>query len=194
MSFTNSYKMKLSVIIGVLHMSFGIILKGVNSLRKRNYIDLFAIVIPQLTFMSCTFVYMDALIIIKWLTNHKDTSNAPSIINTLIGMFVSNTHKAEFFSSQAVLQQFLMILAVLLVPFLLLAKPLIMWVTGNGFEEISVINSEERLQNPNFEEEIAKEMRMESEVQELDSLVPPNGTNPLTQTPRTTMSTTTNNS
>jgi V-type H+-transporting ATPase subunit a len=122
--------MKLSVIIGVLHMTLGIILKGVNSFRKKSYLDLFTLVIPQLLFMGSTFIYMDALIIIKWATKYKDTSTAPSIINTLIGMFISNTHKSEFFFGQAALQQFLMVLAILLIPFLLFAKPFVIWISG----------------------------------------------------------------
>ncbi len=38
-TFINSFKMKLSVIIGVIHMTFGICLKGINSIYFRNYVD-----------------------------------------------------------------------------------------------------------------------------------------------------------
>lgn len=146
MAFTNSFKMKISVIIGVLHMSLGIILKGVNSVRKRNYLDLFTLVVPQFLFMGATFIYMDILIVIKWLTAYKHTSNAPSIINTLIEMFISNTHKSEFFKGQGFIQQFLMALAIVLIPFLLFAKPLIIWISGNGFQKIPPsANSDDRL-------------------------------------------------
>ena len=138
--------MKLSVIIGVLHMCLGIVLKGVNSIRKKNYLDLFTIVIPQLLFMCSTFVYMDILIIIKWLTPYKHSSNAPSIINTLIGMFISNRHVSEYFSGQAVIQQFLMVLAIVLIPFLLFAKPFVLWLTGNKTDRIPLhVNSNDRL-------------------------------------------------
>ncbi len=33
--FTNSLKMKLSVILGILHMLFGLLLKGLNTLHFR---------------------------------------------------------------------------------------------------------------------------------------------------------------
>ena len=46
LTFQNSYKMKLAVIIGVIHMSFGIMLKGVNSVYFRNWIDFFFEFIP----------------------------------------------------------------------------------------------------------------------------------------------------
>jgi V-type H+-transporting ATPase subunit a len=39
LTFVNSYKMKLSVIVAVIHMSFGIILKGINSVYFRNALD-----------------------------------------------------------------------------------------------------------------------------------------------------------
>ena len=65
--FMNSLKMKLAVIIGVIHMSFGIILKAVNSLHFKKKLDFYFEFIPQLLFMVLMFGYMDFLIIFKWL-------------------------------------------------------------------------------------------------------------------------------
>lgn len=45
-SFINSYKMKLSVIVGVIHMNFGIVMKAVNSLHFGLYLDFFFEFIP----------------------------------------------------------------------------------------------------------------------------------------------------
>ena len=59
--------MKLAVIIGVIHMSFGIILKAVNSLHFKKKLDFYFEFIPQLLFMVLMFGYMDFLIIFKWL-------------------------------------------------------------------------------------------------------------------------------
>lgn len=49
--FFNSLKMKLSVVLGITQMSFGLILKTSNAIHFRNNIDLFCECIPQLVFM-----------------------------------------------------------------------------------------------------------------------------------------------
>lgn len=84
----NSVKMKLSVILGVSHMTLGIILKGVNSRYFYNSVDFFFEFIPQLILLTVTFGYMNLLIIIKWCTNYPDTSIAPSIISIMIDMML----------------------------------------------------------------------------------------------------------
>ncbi len=66
MQFTNSFKMKLAVILGVTHMMLGLAIKLVNYIRAKKYLEIFTIGIPQLVFMTCTFVYMDFLIVYKW--------------------------------------------------------------------------------------------------------------------------------
>lgn len=72
--FLNSYKMKLAVIIGVIHMMGGIVLKGVNALYFKNYLDFFFEFIPQIIFMSLTFGYMDFMVFYKWASNYFDQS------------------------------------------------------------------------------------------------------------------------
>lgn len=46
LTFVNSYKMKLAVILGVLHMLLGIVLKGINALFFNNMIDFYYEFIP----------------------------------------------------------------------------------------------------------------------------------------------------
>jgi len=89
MAFTNSLKMKTAVIIGVVHMMFGLLLRFYNCIKKKKYLDLFTLAIPQIIFMTCTFIYMDYLIIYKWMSNYKDPKTAPSIISTMIAVFVN---------------------------------------------------------------------------------------------------------
>merc|ERR1711865_523595 len=68
--FTNSLKMKMSVILGVSQMLVGIILKWFNKIHFEDYGTLCAVCIPELLFMSCTFGYMCILIFIKWSTDY----------------------------------------------------------------------------------------------------------------------------
>lgn len=89
MAFTNSLKMKAAVIIGVIHMMFGLLLRLFNCLRRKKYLDVLVLAIPQILFMTCTFVYMDYLIVYKWMSVYEDSRKAPSIISTMIAVFVN---------------------------------------------------------------------------------------------------------
>ena len=84
LNYLNSLKMKISVIIAVVHMTLGIFVKATNALFYKKYLDLFLEFIPQLIFMIVLFGYMDFLIIFKWLQFWPDIDLAPSIITTMI--------------------------------------------------------------------------------------------------------------
>ena len=87
LQFVNSFKMKISVIVGVAHMLIGIILKGMNAIHYTNSIDFLYEFVPQLIFMVVFFGYMNSMIIIKWLTDWSFVGqNGPSIITLLIGI------------------------------------------------------------------------------------------------------------
>lgn len=62
----NSLKMKMAIVIGVIHMIFGIFLKGLNCIHYRKYSNFLFEFLPELLFMLATFGYMSFLIIIKW--------------------------------------------------------------------------------------------------------------------------------
>ena len=70
MPFYNSFKMKASVIIGIVHMTSGIVLKGLNCLHFGNQKELLHEVVPQIILLLCLFGFMDAMIIKKWLTDY----------------------------------------------------------------------------------------------------------------------------
>ncbi len=78
--------MKLSIIAGVIHMLVGIFMKGFNALYFKNFIDFFFEFLPQLIFMMSTFGYMSVAVVLKWLKNWGDGSNAPSIIGLFINL------------------------------------------------------------------------------------------------------------
>jgi len=85
LSFMNSLKMKIAVIIGIMQMLLGIFVKGLNEHYKGDTVAFCFEFIPQVIFLSCMFGYMDVLIILKWLTDWKGRDNeAPSIISQII--------------------------------------------------------------------------------------------------------------
>lgn len=68
LTFSNSLKMKTSVIFGVVQMSLGIFMKAFNALYFRRYIDFIFEFLPQIILLWALFGWMDLLIIVKWLT------------------------------------------------------------------------------------------------------------------------------
>ena len=68
LQYTNSLKMKMSVILGVSQMVFGIILKATNDLHFKDPLSFYCEFVPQIIFMNLIFGYMCWLIIFKWQT------------------------------------------------------------------------------------------------------------------------------
>ena len=66
-AFTNSYKMKFAVIIGIMQMLFGLILALQNHLFFGRLISVFFEFIPQIIFLTFVFVYLCIMIVIKWI-------------------------------------------------------------------------------------------------------------------------------
>ena len=131
LAFTNSFKMKLSVIIGVFQMLIGIILRGLNNIYFNDLLGFYFEFIPYLIFFLLLFFYMVVLIYIKWLTNYSsDTSKAPSIITILMNLalkFGSVDGKpvwGTIFLEQFINRLFFSI-SILCIPIMLLGKPLV---------------------------------------------------------------------
>jgi V-type H+-transporting ATPase subunit a len=89
-AFVNSFKMKFSIIIGVVQMLLGIFLKVLNGFYFGNYVDIFFEAIPQFIFMSLIFGYMAVCIIIKWAT---DWTGKESI--SIIQLFIEFTSVSQ---------------------------------------------------------------------------------------------------
>uniref|UniRef100_A0A4W5PBF6 V-type proton ATPase subunit a n=1 Tax=Hucho hucho TaxID=62062 RepID=A0A4W5PBF6_9TELE len=125
LTFLNSYKMKMSVIIGVIHMTFGVCLSFFNY-------NVFLVLIPELFFMLCLFGYLVFMVIFKWLAFDTAHSNsAPSILIHFIDMFLFTVNKENppLYKGQMVVQEVLVVLALCSVPVLLLGKPIHQYIT-----------------------------------------------------------------
>ncbi len=72
LAFTNSLKMKLSIVLGVVHMLAGVTLSAFNVEHFRRRSELYTCVLPRFLFMFSLFGYLALLIIIKWCVNWSD--------------------------------------------------------------------------------------------------------------------------
>lgn len=137
LTYMNSMKMKLSVILGVAQMCLGILMKGLNSIHFRKPIDFIFEFVPQIILMLCLFGYMDSLIVLKWLFPWEGrTAEAPSIITTMIGMFlkfgeIPDGSAALLYSAdyQKHFSQRLLFISLICVPTMLFVKPLWFLIT-----------------------------------------------------------------
>ncbi|XP_064472296.1 V-type proton ATPase 116 kDa subunit a 1-like [Ornithodoros turicata] len=148
--FTNSYKMKVAVILGVLQMFFGVILNLWNHMHfkdrtsfpppssqverfLRQYLKIWTEFIPEVVFLLSIFGYLVALIIYKWtLPDGAPDGGIPcsrSLLIHFINMFTFSypdkpCYVVLLYSGQRAVQTTLLVLALLSVPWLLMARPL----------------------------------------------------------------------
>ena len=146
--FTNSYKMKMSIVIGVIHvstlisaprklaltfrkMTFALCLQIPNHLRFRKQSDIWTNFLPQMLFLQSIFGYLVVCILYKWSVDWSKSSTAPpSLLNMLINMFLSPgtiNPDEQLYAGQSVVQTILLLIAVVCVPWLLCAKPYLQW-------------------------------------------------------------------
>ncbi|XP_069866008.1 V-type proton ATPase 116 kDa subunit a 3 [Dipodomys merriami] len=127
LSFLNSFKMKMSVILGVTHMAFGVFLGIFNHVHFGQAHRLLLETLPELIFLLGLFGYLVFLVIYKWLrVSAAEAASAPSILIHFINMFLfarSPTNRL-LFSGQEAVQYVLVVLALATVPVLLLGTPL----------------------------------------------------------------------
>uniref|UniRef100_A0A673IIL4 V-type proton ATPase subunit a n=1 Tax=Sinocyclocheilus rhinocerous TaxID=307959 RepID=A0A673IIL4_9TELE len=130
LTFLNSYKMKMSVIIGVIHMTFGVCLSFFNYMYSGDVSSMFLVLIPELVFMLCLFGYLVFMVVFKWIAfGPQDSDRAPSILIHFIDMFVfaENPDNPPLYPGQMIVQRVLVCLALLAVPVLLLGRPLFLY-------------------------------------------------------------------
>ncbi|CAG2177300.1 unnamed protein product, partial [Oppiella nova] len=132
--FLNTYKMKLSVIIGVMQMLFGVCLSYWNHTYFRRRINIWVEFVPQVVFLMAIFGYMNGMIFAKWFKYGYHTAGAaPSILITLINMFLmkyadENDDKTpkylkQWYPQQKNIQTALLVVALACIPCMLAIKP-----------------------------------------------------------------------
>ncbi|XP_019738367.1 V-type proton ATPase 116 kDa subunit a [Hippocampus comes] len=172
LSFLNSYKMKMSVIIGVIHMSFGVVLSVFNHLHFQQKYDVYLLFLPELLFLLCLFGYLVFMIVYKWLAfSARDSSQAPSILIHFINMFVmQGKDVAPLYSGQTGLQIFLLAIAMLCVPMLLLGKPLFLYWMHRGGKGLRRRRGYERVRRASEDDSSAAAAYEDDEEEGLDEM------------------------
>ncbi|XP_067928179.1 V-type proton ATPase 116 kDa subunit a 1-like [Watersipora subatra] len=156
LTFINSFKMKLSVIIGVLHMMFGIWVGLLNHRFFKQTVNIVCEFIPQVLFLGCTFFYLVIEIVYKWIAWDARRPKyetlvgcAPNLLIGMINMFLlqsgqydnvpvaynatatfnitcSSTNPA-FGEPAETFQKILLAVVVVCIPWLLVPKPVFLW-------------------------------------------------------------------
>ncbi|XP_074117686.1 V-type proton ATPase 116 kDa subunit a 1 isoform X2 [Sminthopsis crassicaudata] len=130
LTFLNSFKMKMSIILGIIHMIFGVSLSLLNHIYFKKPLNIYLEFIPEIIFMISLFGYLVILIFYKWTAYDVHTSkDAPSLLIHFINMFLfsySDSSNKMIYSGQQGVQCFLVVIAMLCVPWMLLFKPLIL--------------------------------------------------------------------
>ncbi|KAI3361824.1 hypothetical protein L3Q82_002159 [Scortum barcoo] len=150
LSFLNSYKMKMSVVIGVIHMSFGVVLSVFNHLHFRQKFNVYLLFLPELLFLLCLFGYLVFMIFYKWLAFSARARLQPG------------TEHPHPLHQHTGLQIFLVVIAMLSVPVLLLGKPLYFyWLyrggkglrRRRGYERVRRVSEDDNSTTPSYEDD-----------------------------------------
>jgi len=96
-TFFNSLKMKISIIVGVLQMTVGIMLSLLNHLEYKDYKKVFFQWVPEIVFFEGIFGYLVLCIFYKWAYDWpaigaragEPPHVAPNLLNMLINMFMA---------------------------------------------------------------------------------------------------------
>ncbi|CAK1546263.1 unnamed protein product [Leptosia nina] len=135
--FLNSFKMKLSIIFGVVHMAFGVTLSVVNfNYFSKPYMILLQY-IPQILFLLLLFWYLCIMMFMKWIMYSTEATDpafgsacAPSVLIMFINMMllkdteVRSPCKPFMYDGQNALQRTFLTVGFLCIPVMLFGKPL----------------------------------------------------------------------
>ena len=162
LTFTNSLKMKLSIIVGVIHMLLGIAIKGVNFYNSKKYNAFIFEFLPQFLFMFILFGYLIFMIFYKWGTDYDaDTEKAPSLLSIMINMAVKfgevegePLFNSFFGLSQEAINILIIFICLILIPLMLFVKPIYFYLKKSSTKGISFRNDNGLIENENKNDDI----------------------------------------
>ncbi|XGW15378.1 hypothetical protein V3C99_001118 [Haemonchus contortus] len=155
LNFLNSMKMKISVIVGIAQMTFGVLLSYQNYKYFKSDLDIKFMFIPQMIFLASIFMYLCLEIVVKWIFftagpqdsifgyKYPGSNCAPSLLIGLINMFMFKAlpsgfveedghqkfqcHLNFWYPGQGFFQTLFVLVAIACVPIMLFAKPYMLW-------------------------------------------------------------------
>jgi V-type H+-transporting ATPase subunit a len=155
--FLNSYKMKLSIIFGVIHMIFGVCMSTVNSAHFKRKVNILLEFLPQIIFLVLLFAYMVFMMFFKWvtygpkMTDIKQTPGcAPSVLIMFINMMLNKEPEKSdksscdpyMFEGQGTLQKTFVLISLVCIPWMLLSKPIYVMMSRKNKAKLNQHNGD----------------------------------------------------
>ncbi|XP_055923207.1 V-type proton ATPase 116 kDa subunit a 1-like [Eupeodes corollae] len=149
--FLNTYKMKLSIIFGVIHMFFGVCMSVVNFNHFQKRVSIFLEFLPQVLFLTLLFGYMVFMMFFKWVKYTAKTDIpadrpgcAPSVLIMFINMMLFKsteplkTCDEYMFESQHMVQLIFISIGLICIPWMLLGKPIYVKLTRKNQGHVKI--------------------------------------------------------
>lgn len=150
--FSNSFKMKMSVIIGMAQMIFGLILAFINNFVNREWEEIICHRIPEFLYLVPFYGYMVVIIIWKWCTKFEGNSffdtevqqDGVNLIQVMIGMILSfgkRDSALHLYRGQWAAQTVITIIFFISIPLFLILKPCFDAFNHHGEPGFSVLET-----------------------------------------------------